>query len=472
MSTYLTWTLFILVVAGVGLGDFGPTEGGVLHVDGLAQVMWIAVTFFSGIVQSFSRRYMAADRHQARFFGRILLFTVAVLVMTAANHVALFLGAWTAMGLVMARLIGHVERWEQATEAGRIARRYFLAGSVLLSVGVSLLVVETNATTITGVVEGLDAVSAAPSVLATGFVLAAAFVQSALLPFHRWLLSSMTAPTPSSALMHAGFVNAGGVLLSRFAPLFAGETNLMLLIVVAGVSSSLVAQAMMLVQPTYKGRLGCSTIAQMGFMILQCGLGFFAAAVTHLIVHGFYKAYLFLSTGSQVEATVPTTTNHDGIDLGPRAVALVTAIAGGAVFAILSGKGLDPTSTGIFLTVVVVIALFQGASQVLADRSLSPLVRLFGLPVVALPAIALYALCYNAVSGLMHDVPLVHAPMEMSAAHWALLGLFVVGHVAVELGWLQRSQRLYVALLNATQPDSRTIPARHRDMDAGDSSSS
>ncbi|MFC6756619.1 proton-conducting transporter membrane subunit [Halomicroarcula sp. GCM10025894] len=133
------------------------------------------------------------------------------------------------------------------------------------------------------------------------------------------MLSSMTGPTPASAIMHAGFVNAGGVLLARLAPVFAIQQNVMLLIVALGAVSSVLAQAMMLVKADYKGRLGCSTVAQMGFMILQCGLGFFAAAVAHLIIHGFYKAYLFLSTGSQVVKKAPKKKNMATPPSSPRA---------------------------------------------------------------------------------------------------------------------------------------------------------
>lgn len=465
MSTYVTWCGFVLALAFVGGAvrfGFDPAPGSFVHVDGLTMVMWVAVTFFSGIVQSFSRRYMAADPEQSAFFARILSFTVAVLVMTAANHVAVFLAAWLAMGVVMAGLIGHVDGWRQARAAGRLARRYFLGGGALLGLALLVLVQQTGATTLTGILSETGTLPRAVRLGSAALVVAAALVQSALLPFHRWLLSSMTAPTPSSALMHAGFVNAGGILLTRLAPLLAWSRTVLLLVAVAGTISALGAQAMMLVQPTYKGRLGCSTVAQMGFMILQCGLGYFAAAVTHLVVHGFYKAYLFLSTGSRVEQTAPKP-KHDGGSLASTLVALGTAVAGGVVFATLTGKGLDPSSTGVFLSVIVVVSVYQGSSELLRLRSLSPVVRLVGFPAVMLPALALYALLYNGISSLLYGLPMIDASVEMSAVHWLLLGAFVLGHLAIDRGWLQRSTRLYMALLNATQPDPRTIPTRHRE---------
>jgi len=421
-------------------------------------VMWVAVTFFSGIVQSFSRRYMPANRGVELFFARIMLFTVVVMTLVAADHVVLFLLAWTLMGLLMAELIGHVSAWTQAQAAKRLSRRYFLVGSGLLGAGLLTLSAGTGSVTISEILSSVDRLSQSTLLLAAAPILLAALVQSALVPFHGWLLSSMTGPTPASALMHAGLVNAGGVLLARLAPVFALQEYVMLGIVALGAGSSILAQAMMLVKADYKGRLGCSTVAQMGFMILQCGLGFFAAAVTHLIIHGFYKAYLFLSTGSQVVKKAPKAKHHGYPSVVTTGVALLTAVAGGAVFALLTGKGTTLTDTGVFLAVIVVVSVFRGATELLDNESLPAIVRLGGMPLVMLPALALYAGVYNGVYALLHDLPMVKASMAMTPAHWGLLGLFVLGHVAVQLGWLQRSRRLYVALLNAAQADPATIP--------------
>lgn len=461
VSTALVWTLFVGSVALVAVTtrfDVALAAEPLVRVDGLTKVMWVAVTFFSGIVQSFSRRYMAANRDLDLFFGRIMLFTLVVMALVAADHVVLFLLAWTLMGLLMAELIGHVSAWPQAQAAKRLSRRYFLAGSALLGIGLLALSAGTGSATVSGILASADSLSRATLLLGTAPILLAALVQSALVPFHGWLLSSMTGPTPASAIMHAGFVNAGGLLLTRLAPVFAIQEYVMLGIVALGAVSSILAQAMMLVKADYKGRLGCSTVAQMGFMILQCGLGFFAAAVAHLIIHGFYKAYLFLSTGSQVVKKAPKKKTHRYPAVVTTGVALLTAVAGGAVFALLTGKGTTLTDTGVFLAVIVVVSVFRGATELLENESLPAIVRLGGMPLVMLPALALYAGVYNGIYALLHDLPMVKAGMAMTPAHWVLLGLFLLGHLAVQLGWLQRSRRLYVTLLNAAQATPGTVP--------------
>ena len=463
VSTTLVWTLFIgsvVLVAATSWFSVELAAEPLVRIDGLTRVMWIAVTFFSGIVQSFSRRYMAANRDVDLFFARIMLFTLVVMLLVAANHVVLFLFAWTVMGLLMAELIGHVDAWSQARAAKRLSRRYFIAGSALLGIGLLALSSGTDAATISGILASVDSLPQSTLLLGAVPILLAALIQSALVPFHGWLLSSMTGPTPASAIMHAGFVNAGGLLLTRLAPVFAIQEYVMLAIVALGAISSIVAQAMMLVKADYKGRLGCSTVAQMGFMILQCGLGFFAAAVTHLIVHGFYKAYLFLSTGSQVVKKPPKGKHHGYPSVVRTGVALLTAVAGGVIFALLTGKGTTLTDTGIFLAVIVVVSVFQGATELLEKESLPAFVRLVGMPALMLPALALYAGMYNGIYALLHHLPMVKASMPMTPAHWGLLGLFVLGHLAVKLGWLQQRPRLYVRLLNAAQANTATIPGQ------------
>lgn len=114
----------------------------------------------------------------------------------------------------------------------------------------------------------------------------------------------MTAPTPASALMHAGFINGAGILFTIFASLLVASNTLILLFVLGGLTA-IIAQFIKLQQVNVKQKLACSTIAQMGFMVMQCSLGFFNAAIVHLILHGFYKAYLFLSSVEEVEMRTP-----------------------------------------------------------------------------------------------------------------------------------------------------------------------
>ncbi|MEF8821619.1 MAG: proton-conducting transporter membrane subunit [Halovenus sp.] len=459
LLTRIVWALFVVslgVAAIFGWRGDGWELTGLLAVDGLTVVMWVTVTFFSGIVHSYSRRYMAGNRTIDRFFGRVFAFTLIVMVLVAADHIALFGAAWLAMGLVMAGLIGHAADWPQAQAAGRLARRHFLTSSGLLAVSLATLWWQTGSTTVSGLADSVGTVSSAVVLFAAGLLLLAAMIQSALVPFHAWLLSSMTAPTPASALMHAGFVNAGGVLLVRFGPVVTIDPGFMILVVIVGAASALLGKLLKTVQTDIKSKLGCSTVGQMGFMIMQVGLGFFAAAITHLVLHGFYKAYQFLSSGSQVAHETPrkqTTSGSAG--LVGLAVVAITALAGGILFATLTGKG-TAVDSGLLLTLLVVLTVLHAARDIVTESSLSATIRYGAVPLVALPAIAVYAAVYRAIEALLADLPAAGQAAELTVAHGIVAVAFLAIYLAVETGVYKHSQRLYVALLNATQPPSQT----------------
>jgi NAD(P)H-quinone oxidoreductase subunit 5 len=457
--TRLAWLLWVgslgVLAARLATGAaWGVT--GVVVVDGLTAVMWATVTFFSGIVHSYSRRYLAGTRHINRFFGRVFAFTLTVMVLVAADSFLLFTAAWVVMGLVMADLVGHVEGWPQAQAAAGLARRYFLAGGAALAVALGTLWWTTGATEVSAVPAAVEAAPPAAVLLAAAALLLAAMIQSALVPFQAWLLSSMTAPTPASALMHAGFVNAGGILLVRFAPVVTADAGVMLAAVLVGATSAILGKLLKTVQTDIKGELGCSTVGQMGFMIVQGGLGFFGAAVTHLILHGFYKAYQFLGSGGEIEHESPKATTTAG-SVTPLGVGVTagTALAGGVVFAALTGKG-TALDTGLLLTLLVTLTTLHAARELVSDPSLPAAVRYGSVPAVGLPAIAVYAAVYNAVSGLLTGLPAVGDPAALSPVHGVVAVAFLAAYVAVETGVYKRSRRLYATLLNATQPAPST----------------
>jgi len=454
--TRFVWALFAasvaMLAARIRLGGAWEVPGLVV-VDGLTVLMWVVVTFFSGIVHSYSRRYMAGSNHETSFFATTFGFTAVVMGLVAADHLALFGLLWLAMGLLMAKLIGVIRGWEQARAAAAVARRYFLASSALLGVAVTTLWWATGATTVSGIGAAIDTVDGPVLLVAAGALILAAMIQSALIPFHTWLLSSMTAPTPASALMHAGFVNAGGILLTRFAPVITVDATLMLAVVAVGGASALGGKLLKSVRTDVKSKLGCSTVGQMGFMIMQAGLGFFGAAITHLVLHGFYKAYQFLSSGEQVERTTPKEGRVRTNGVVGVVVAILTAVVGGGLFAALTGKGAKIDS-GLLLTFFVVFTTLHAARNAVQHTELPISARYGALPAVFFPAITLYAVVYEGVSGLL---TVDTAPTELTLLHGAVAVFFVGVYVAIETGVHENSRRLYVALLNASQPSSDTV---------------
>ncbi|WP_439026833.1 proton-conducting transporter transmembrane domain-containing protein [Haloarchaeobius sp. DT45] len=457
--TWLVWSLFAASIAALAARtQFGGAweVPGVVAIDGLTVLMWVVVTFFSGIVHSYSRRYMAGSAHETGFFRTVFGFTLAVMGLVAADNIALFGLLWLAMGLLMAKLIGTVSGWKQAQAAAAVGRRYFLASSGLLGVALTTLWWTTGATTVSGITAASGTLGGPLWLVAACALVLAAMIQSALVPFHTWLLSSMTAPTPASALMHAGFVNAGGILLLRFAPVITADPGLMLVVAGVGATSALLGKLLKSVQSDVKSKLACSTVGQMGFMILQAGLGFFGAAVTHLVLHGFYKAYQFLGAGAQVEHTSPTGTSQNTTSVVGVAVTLLTGLAGGALFAALTGKG-TKLDTGLLLVLFVVLTTLHAARSVVQNASLPATVRYGAVPLVFLPAITVYALVYETILGLLTGLPVVTAPTDLTVLHGVVAAVFLAVYVAMETGVHERSQRLYVTLVNASQTPSSTV---------------
>ncbi|MDZ7716385.1 MAG: proton-conducting transporter membrane subunit [Balneolaceae bacterium] len=358
----LIWVLTLSLTASLSISFFYPLKihfGQILIVDHLGLIISTAVALFSSIVLSYSARYLAGNKKLRRFFINCILFTVSAITMAIANHILLFIAAWLCMGLLMAELIGGYTQYHEGIASRRNARNYFLLSTALVSAGLVWLALLTGAWQISEIISSVETGQQFVVSGAAIFLIGGAVVQSALFPFQRWLMSSMTAPTPASALMHAGFVNAGAVLLARTAPVLY-VSDLLWILVLAGGIGALIGKFSKFVQANIKQKLACSTTAQMGFMLLQCGLGFFSAAIAHLILHGFYKAYLFLSSGNNITQESPS--NGDSKRSWKQwylPVTIISGLAGGWLFAITTGKGLELNS-GFFLTFVIVLTVIHG----------------------------------------------------------------------------------------------------------------
>jgi len=169
----------------------------------------------------------------------------------------------------------------------------------------------------------------------------AASLESAQFPFHSWLPDTMETPTPVSALMHAGIINAGGFLVVRLSPILINAPAALNTLAIVGAFTALFASVVMLTQTSVKRSLAYSTIAQMGFMMLQCGLGAFALATLHLVAHSLYKAHAFLSSGSVVALKKAAWTPAERPAAHPGILVLTLATAVALTFGIGSLFGIN-----------------------------------------------------------------------------------------------------------------------------------
>ncbi|GAB3011156.1 NADH dehydrogenase [Cyclobacterium sediminis] len=359
------------------------------------------------------------------------------------------------MGVLMAQLIGIDKDWGEAREAAKFTQKYFLAGTGFLSVGLIPLALYSGQYTISGIAEVVDDIPFYLLQLSAICVIGAAIVQSAMYPFHRWLLSAMTAPTPASALMHAGFVNGAGILLALFSSLLLASDTMNILFIVGGFTA-IIAQFTKLLQVNVKQKLGCSTIAQMGFMIMQCGLGFFNAAVVHLILHGFYKAYLFLSSGEEIAQTKPEQPKTLRIRPLQGVVVLFFGGLGAYLFADWTGKGLLLNS-GLLLTIIVAITIGQATYNIVKEQSLSAIQKIIVPPMLFIAGIGLYALMYNGVSMLMANMPKISEPLPLTSVQIIFGAIFLIGFFIMKLGVYKKFPWVYVKLMNLSQPNKKSV---------------
>lgn len=452
------WTVFIFFSVLLGISTIHPITwklGHIINFDQLSIVIGTAVTLFSSLVLSYSRRYLAGSERLPMFLINCVLFSFSVILMVIANNIALFIFAWLCMGLLMSELIGSYTHDKEGQASKINARNYFILSTLLLSVGFIILALQTGFWNISQIIHSSQLTNTPELQFAVILVIGAAVIQSALFPFQSWLMSSMTAPTPSSALMHAGFVNAGAILLARIAPAIHIGHLLWILVLVGG-AGSLIGKFTKLVQANIKQKLACSTTAQMGFMLVECGLGFFAAAITHLILHGFYKAYLFLSSGDSVEQKSSHKAVEQKLKFWHLPMLVISGLIGGFIFAYATGKGLKFNS-GLFLTLIVVMTVIHGTQDFLKQTSLSTFTRLIALPLVIIPALLIYAVIYNGITYLLAGIPMIEMATPITWAQIIVGTLYLISFIIIELKLHHKFGRLYVLLLNISQPKSKTI---------------
>lgn len=456
--SFILWALFIsnfLYLLITPVNDLSFEIGDLFRFNGFTFLIWTVVTFFSAIISTYTSNYIKGFRYFQVFIGLSLGFTISVMLFIIANHISVLLIMWFLMGFFMARLIGVDTEWAEARAASFIAQKFFFLGLVFLAIGVLIPAFMLNEFTLEGLITLWADLPNYIVLISSLCIIIAAMIQSAIYPFHRWLLSAMTSPTPASALMHAGFVNGSGILLTLFATLIFASNTFNLLFIIGGLTAIL-AQFTKLLQVNIKQKLACSTIAQMGFMIMQCGLGFFNAAIVHLILHGFYKAYLFLSAGEQIKQAVPQ--KEEVIKIKPlqAIVVIVFGALGAFLFIVLTGKG-NKLDSSIFLTLIVAITVGQITYNIVKETSLTYLQKLVFPPLLFVAGIVAYALMYNGVTILLQDTPMSVVSIPITPVEIVFAVIFLIGFFIMKLGVYRKIPWLYVKLLNTSQPFKKSV---------------
>lgn len=284
-----SWTL-------LGLGTW-------LRFDAIGLLMLGLVNFLGVIILKFSRQYLAGDTGQRRFQQSFHATLASVSLLVISNHLLVISFMWLSTSLWVHRLLNFYPNRPQAVLAAH--KKFLLSriadGSFLIAV--LLIYGQTGTFRLDVLAQSMHELQGALPValtLASLAVVFAVIIKCAQLPFHGWLIQVMEAPTPVSALLHAGVVNLGGFLLLRLSFLIAASEWAQLLLILTGAVTAILAGMIMMTQSSVKLSLAWSTCAQMGFMLLECGVGAYALALLHLMAHSLYKAHAFLSSGRTV----------------------------------------------------------------------------------------------------------------------------------------------------------------------------
>ncbi len=419
-----------------------------VHYDGVAALMLALVSFVGWIICRYSIRYMDGESTQGRYF-RWTGFTIgAVSLLVISGNLLMFFGCWVMTSMGLHQLLMHYGHRPAAQRAAWTKFAISRLGDVALIGAIALIYSQFKTLNFSEPFTAAQSVGdITPAMTWAGVLLVVgAITKSAQFPFHTWLPQTMETPTPVSALMHAGIVNAGGYLIIRTSPILELAPMALSGLAIIGAVTACFGAVVMLTQTSVKKQLAYSTMAQMGFMMLQCGLGAFSAAMLHILAHSLYKAHAFLSSGSvmsQRAATLGSRPAGESVHWTKLAIASVVIAACFGIAMMACGVDVVAKPGGLLLGGVLCLALTHWVGQVMRVGSHKLLIRSLA---IAAAMCFLYAIGFVAVDkSVASSLPLSIAPDVV----WLVAAVVTAGFVAM-------------FLLHARLASGRTSPLLNR----------
>ena len=432
------WTLYSVPLPW----DLGAFSIGA-YINGVTVIMLALVSFVGAVVSRYARNYLDGDANQGRFHKWLSLTLAAILSLIVSSNLLMFSLAWIATSLCLHQLLMFYRERPTAVLAAHkkfvISRigDLSLLGAIAL-IGATLHTLEFEE--MFRVMASMEGPLPATLQWAAVLIVVSAALKSAQFPFHGWLIQVMEAPTPVSALLHAGIVNAGAFLVIRMSPVVSHSELALALLAGIGLVTLALASLVMLTQTSIKVSLAWSTTAQMGFMLLECGLGLYSLAMLHLVAHSLYKAHAFLASGSGVDAFRAPAIVYNGGSAGPGrllaalAAGALTTVAVGAAFGVTLGEQPALVAAGAIVAIALSQLLLQAASVTMHKNFL---LRSLGL--AAIVSTAYFALHAGFEHALADSVLPAGDPSD--ALH-ATLAMIVVGVFLVLLVVQQRLKQI------------------------------
>ena len=308
-------SIIIAAICGFLVMDYGFLQTGLIgykdlglsvRIDSLSVIMLAMIALLGFIIIKFSINYLDGDKRQGIFIGRLAATIASVQLLVLSANLGILLISWILTSVSLHRLLVFYSHRPGAIVAAK--KKFVLArlgdASLLTTVILlynqfgtgdleSIFIAIQNSQAMGLSLVGLEAVAI--------FLVLTALLKSAQFPIHGWLIEVMETPTPVSALLHAGLLNAGPFLIIRMAYVIDATTYAPIILMIIGGFTALFGSVVYLTQTSIKTALAYSRIAHMGFSLMVCGLGVYPAAMLHLVAHSFYKAHSFLSSGSVID---------------------------------------------------------------------------------------------------------------------------------------------------------------------------
>jgi len=441
----------------VGIGPFGIS----LHLDTLTAVILGLVSFLGAVISRYSVNYLHGEARQGTFSRWLAATLGCVMLFILSGNLVMMGLCWMATSLCLHKLLVHYRERSAAVQAAwtkfvfsRLAESCLVLAMVFLWKQFGTLELDQLRHQATLIANGS---AAAPAYLGVSVALlvAAAIVKSAQFPFHSWLPDSLDSPTPVSALMHAGIINGGGFLIIRLSPLIILVPSVLNALAVVGTVTAVVGSLVMLTQNSIKRSLAWSTVSQMGFMMLQCGLGAFALATLHIVGHSLYKSYAFLSSGSVVALARSAWSPSGSPSSHPALLLFILSVSVSLTFSVGHWFGLHfLDSPGLLvLGSIFMMALGYMLWNLWATRFPTRLATWGVLAATGL-AVAWFALHHFAIELLGAGVATYDPPRSLAEQVGMVCILLVFAALLIFQAWLpkyatdQRVRRLYVHASN------------------------
>ncbi|MBW8072500.1 MAG: NADH-quinone oxidoreductase subunit L [Ferrovum sp.] len=443
-------------------GDMGALALS-LYINVVTVVMLSLVSFVGFVVSRYARNYLQGEKRQGRFYTWLNLTLASILTLIVSGNMLMFVLVWMTTSLCLHHLLMFYPERVGAVLAARKKIIVSRIGEVSLLVAVLLIGSTLHTMEFVTVFHTMATMTGPLPVelqWASGLIVLAAALKTAQFPLQGWLIQVMEAPTPVSALLHAGIVNGGAFLIIRMSPIMSQSIAASDALAIIGLITIAAAGLIMLTQTSIKVFLAWTTTAQMGFMLLECGFGLYSLAMLHLVTHSLYKAHAFLSSGSVVDIFRAPAVRPAQSTPAFWQWLIVLAFAGlmtigiGAAF----GVTLESQPALLALGTIVAVAMTQLLLQSFkAGMGAAFVVRAIGLSALVCTAyFSLHAVFHFMLTTSLPAERMVNGPAQFTLIGLVMLTFFAILLIQQNLPNLVQypiARRAYVHLYNGLYVD-------------------